>query len=435
MSHRIKPCQKVRGTIHLSGDKSISHRSVIISAIATGSTRIRNFSFSNDCKATINAMRSLGVSIKRLDNNTLLVNGVGLFGLKKPAQTINVGESGTTMRILAGLLCAQDFKTILDGKKGLRKRPMLRVIEPLRRMGADIQARRKGNDEYPPLRFSPVKLKPLSWKMSVPSAQVKSAIVFAGMYAGGISTIYESFRSRDHTERMLHFFKANIKVKGKKISIGRCELISPKSLRIPSDISSASFFIVLACVLKNSQITIRNVSLNKTRCGILDVLKKMGARIKIINRQKGCFESTGDLVVRSSRLRAVTVQEKDIPALIDELPILMVAASCAEGKTILKGVGELRVKETDRINSMVRNLSKMGVLVESKVLENKEVISIQGKASLKGGFFRSFRDHRTAMSMAIAGTAADSPSSIDEVSCVAKSFPDFFDTLKYLVVS
>lgn len=435
MPHRIKPCQKIRGTIHLPGDKSIAHRSVMVSAIAKGSTCIKNFSFSDDCKATINAIRLLGVKVQRLDNDTLLVEGVGLFGLTKPTRAIKVGESATTMRILAGLLCAQNFETTLDGSEGLRKRPMLRVLKPLRLMGAEICARKKSNDEYPPLRICPGKLKALHWKMPVASAQVKSAIILAGMYARGISTIYEPLRTRDHTERMLRYFKANIKVTRKKISIGHGELTSPKSIRIPSDISSASFFIVLACVLKNSHIAIRNVSLNQTRCGIIDVLKKMGGRIQIINQREKYGEPIGDLVVESSSLRAVTLEERRIPSLIDELPILMVAASFAKGTTILKGVGELRVKETDRISSMVVNLSKMGVLIESKLKGNKEVISIQGKAGVRGGSFRSFGDHRTAMSLVIAGLAANSPSSIDEVACVAKSFPHFLDILKHLVVS
>lgn len=435
MPHRIKPCQKIRGTMYLPGDKSIAHRSVIMSAIAQGETRIENFSFSDDCKATINAIRSLGVNVKRLDNDTLLVKGVGLLGLKKPTQTINVGESATTMRILTGLLCAQNFETTLDGKESLRRRPMLRLLKPLRLMGAQIHARKKGNDEYPPLRISPGTLKAMRWKMSVASAQVKSAIILAGIYARGISTIYEPLRTRDHTERMLCYFKANIKATGERISIGHGELISPKSIRIPSDISSASFFIVLASVLKNSHITIRNVSLNQTRCGIIDVLKKMGAHIQIINQREKYGEPIGDLMVRSASLRAVTVPERCIPALIDELPILMVAASFAKGTTIVEGVGELRIKETDRISSMVANLSKMGIFIESKLEENKEVISIQGKADVRGGSFRSFGDHRTTMSMLIAGLAASSPSSIDEVGCVAKSFPNFLDILKHLIVS
>lgn len=435
MPHRITPCQKIRGTINLFGDKSISHRSVIISALAHGATRIENISFSNDCMATIHAMRSLGVKIKRLGNDTLAVNGVGLFGLRKPRRTMNVGESATTMRILAGVLCAQNFVTTLDGKESLRKRPMLRVLEPLRRMGAEIQGRRRGNDEYPPLRISPAKLKALRWKMPVASAQVKSAILLAGMYAHGVSFVYEPVRSRDHTERMLRYFKATIKVTGRKISIGPCGLISPKSMRIPGDISSASFFIVLACILKNSCVSVRNVLFNQTRCGIVDVLKEMGGRIQITNKRQAYGEPVADLIIRSSLLKAVTVSEKRIPALIDELPILMVAASFARGTTVLEGVGELRVKETDRISSMVTNLSKMGVLIESKLKGNKEVIMIQGKPELKGGSFRSFGDHRTAMSMAIAGLAANSVSTIDEVACVAKSFPNFFEILKYLVVS
>lgn len=433
MPYQIKPCQKIRGSVSFPGDKSIAHRAVIISAIAMGSTLIKNFSFSDDCQATIKALRSLGVVVKEINARTLSVKGVGLFGLQAPRKTINVAESGTTMRLLAGLLCAQGFASILDGKKGLRKRPMHRVLEPLRVMGARISARKNGKDEYPPLRISPGRLKALRWTMSVPSAQVKSAILLAGMYAEGISTVLESIPTRDHTERMLRHFKARISVKGKSIRIAASTVTSPKELVIPGDISSASFFIVLACVLKDSRITIRDVCLNPTRCGIIEVLKKMGARIKVANRNPESFEPVGDLIVESSSLHGVVVKDHQIPSLIDELPILMVAACFAQGKTVLEGVGELRVKETDRINSMIQNLSKMGVCIETKHKGNKEVIIIEGWSGLSGANLKSFGDHRTAMSMVVAALGANSPSSIDNMRCVSKSLPGFFDILAQIV--
>ncbi|MFC1754340.1 3-phosphoshikimate 1-carboxyvinyltransferase [Thermoproteota archaeon] len=434
MSFLIKPCRKVHGILKLPGDKSISHRAIIISAIAKGNTRVKNFSFSDDCKLTLQAIRSMGVRIEKKSGGVLIVYGRGISGLKKPRHTIDVGESGTSMRLLIGLLSAQGFSSGIDGKAPLRKRPMLRVIRPLRLMGAEIKARKKGRDEYPPIDISPAQLRSLSWHMKIPSAQVKSAIMFAALYADKESRIYESILSRDHTERMLRYFKADIKTKAKRITIGPCSLVSPKNIYIPSDISSASFFMVAACLLKNSYVKIKNVCLNPSRSGIIEALKMMGASIKVIHTKRKYFDPYGDVVVRSSRLKAFKIGERLVPKLIDELPILMVAASLASGTSVFSGVGELKVKETNRIRSMVENLSKMGVSIETKVKANKEVIVIRGGRSLKGSYLKSFGDHRTAMSMIVAGLCADSPSRIDNINCISKSFPDFLKHLRHLIV-
>ncbi|NQU18913.1 3-phosphoshikimate 1-carboxyvinyltransferase [bacterium] len=429
MSYLIKPYQKIQGILNLAGDKSISHRAVILSSIAEGKTLIKNFSFSDDCKATLKAFKTLGVNIKKKNKDSLIVYGRGVFGLKKPKQTINLEESGTSTRILVGLLSAQNFSSKLDGKEPLRKRPMLRIVHPLRLMGAKIKAKVKNKDEYLPILISPNRLKSLSWRMSIPSAQVKSAILLAGLYAKGRTKVYEPVKSRDHTERMLKLFGANIEVKAKSIYISPSSLISPKKIYIPSDISSASFFIVLACLLNNSCIRINNLGLNPSRCGVIDVLKGMGAHIRIICKEKGHFEPIGDVIVRSSKLNGVIVSEDIIPRLIDELPILMVAASLARGKSVFKGIGELRVKETDRINSMVKNLSNMGVKIEMVVKKGKEVMTINGVNNLNGGLLKSFGDHRTAMSLIVAALLADSPSRIDDIKCISKSFPNFFKIL------
>ena len=435
MPYRIRPCQKIRGDILLAGDKSISHRAIILSSLAQGTTYIKNFGYSDDCIATINAMRALGVCIKKVDARTVKVIGVGRDGLRKPKGALFVGESGTTMRILCGLLCAQKFPSVITGKPSLLKRPMARITVPLRQMGAHIKGKKKKDNEYPPLHITPASLRAICWKMNVASAQVKSALMLAGLYARGCTRIHEPFPSRDHTERMLCLFKASIALKARSISIKQSHLESPQQLTIPADVSSAAFFVVLACLRKGSRIRIRDLVLNPTRFGAIEVLKKMGARIRIVNKPSNNFEPVGDIIVQSSRLRAVEVSERDIPRLIDELPILMVAAAFAKGETVFKGAGELRVKETDRVYSMAENLSKMGVSIEIKHKANKELIVIHGNENLWGASFCSFGDHRTAMSMIIAGLCADSPSSIDNTACIAKSFPNFFDYLKHLVVS
>lgn len=433
MTYLINPCQRAGGTLNPPGDKSISHRAIIISSIAKGKTTVKNFSLSQDCKATLVAFNSLGVKIKQIGKDSLIVYGVGKNGLKKPKHPLNLRGSGTTMRILIGLLSAQSFDSKLIAEKSLQKRPMHRVIEPLKLMGANIKARKINQEEYPPISISPSKLLPIKFKMNIPSAQVKSAILLAGLYAKGMTKIYEPHKSRDHTERMLKYFGAEIKIKEKNIYIKPSNLISPKKVIIPADISSAAFFIVLACLLKNSHIKIKNLCLNPSRCGVIDVLKKMGADIRIINRKNQYFEPMADVIVKSSKLNCIVINEGEIPSLIDELPILMVAASLAKGKSVFRGIQELRVKETDRINSMVNNLLRMGVKIKTRLKAKKEIVEIYGTKNLKGAQLKSFGDHRTAMSMVIAALLADSPSRIDDIKCISKSFPDFFKTLNQII--
>jgi len=436
----VKPISSCRGEITLLGDKSIAHRAIIISAVTSGKTTIKNFPTNKDCLYTVGAFKKLGIKII-YSSGTVTVNGRGLYGLKKPKGPILVGDSGTTLRLILGVLAGQNFAVTLTAGKSLAQRPMLRVTRPLRMMGTKIVARRASRvahrEEYPPITIKGGNLKPITYKMPVASAQVKSAILLAGLYAKGTTKIAEPAKTRDHTERMLKLFKAKIKLKQNKIVIkGNKELVSPRKIYIPGDISSASFFIVLTSILTNSQVLIRDISLNPSRIGIIKVLKRMGADIKVSKCQSvkvSRFEPMGNLLVKSSRLKGTVVRKEEITSLIDELPILMVAASVASGKTVLEGVSELRVKETDRIRSMSENLIKMGANIKIlRTLESEKIV-IQGVKELKGNRIRSFGDHRTAMSMVVAGLKAVGKTWIEDITCINKSFPDFLSHLKTLI--
>ncbi|MFA5356603.1 MAG: 3-phosphoshikimate 1-carboxyvinyltransferase [Candidatus Omnitrophota bacterium] len=435
----VKGSSRVKGNILLPGDKSISSRSIIISAISRGKTTIRNFSFGKDPLNTINVFRRLGVKIiSDRPSKTVIVFGSGLSGLKKPKGDIFTGDSGTTLRLTLGVLAGQDFSSTLTAGKSLSRRPMLRVTAPLRKMGADIKSRLgpcgSKMEEYAPITIKGGCLAPITYRLPVASAQVKSAILLAGLYANGKTRIIEPLKTRDHTERMLRLFKAGIKTGRHSIVIeNKGELRSPGRILIPGDISSASFLIVLTAILPGSSILIKNISLNPERSGIIGVLKRMGADIRISSRGMAGFEPIGNISVRSSQLKGAVINKKEIPSLIDELPVLMVAASFAKGKSVFKGVDELRAKETDRITSMTRNLKKMGVDIEVVNSAGSEKILIRGGAPLTGAKVSSFGDHRTAMSMIVAALAAEGATFIDDISCINKSFPDFLSLLKALI--
>ncbi|MFA5095719.1 MAG: 3-phosphoshikimate 1-carboxyvinyltransferase [Candidatus Omnitrophota bacterium] len=417
----------MRGIISLPGDKSISHRAIILSALSAGKTIIRNIALSGDILATVSAFRKLGIKI-RLDQASCRaqVSGKGLFGLKRPPAPIYIAESGTTFRLLLGLLAGQDFKAELRAGKALARRPMLRVIKPLRSMGARISG------GSPPITIQGSRLTGITYKLPVASAQVKGALLLAGLFAAGLTRLSEPIKTRDHTERMLGLFKAGIKIKGNTIILaGGKELASPGSLYIPADISSAAFFMVAASILPQSKILIRNVGLNPGRSGVISALKKMGGAIKI-SRPKLHYrgnEPMGDIQVSSSALRGIRIGKRRIPALIDELPILMVAACFAKGVSVFENAGELRVKETDRIRSMVTNLKKLGADIKVACSGGREDIIIKGGKALRGAQVRSFGDHRTAMSMVIAGLAAQGRTRVDDLSCINKSFPNFLKVL------
>ncbi len=435
----IKPAVFLNGELSVPGDKSIAHRAVIIGAISLGKVSIENFPFNKDCLSTLSAVKDLGIKVNK-SKQGLVVFGKGLWGLKKPQSPIFIKESGTTFRLLLGLLAAQGFNSKLLAGSLLSRRPMLRVISPLRMMGANIAAKCSlpvlPPEEYPPISIVGSKLAPIKYRMPVASAQVKSAILLAGLYTKGCTEIIEPLVCRDHTERMLKVFKSNISVKRNKIRIcGRKELLSPGKVYVPGDISSAAFFMVAAAIVPNSQIRIKNVSLNPTRTGVLNVLKRMGADIRVQAQGVSQGEPLGDLIVKHSQLKKTRIKNKEIPFLIDELPVLMVAACFAKGKSIFEGVKELRVKETDRIQSMCFNLKRMGAKIKVRKSGNNELIEIEGVKALNGAELKSFGDHRTAMSAIVAGLSANGTSHIDDIECIKKSFPGFLPVLKGLLPS
>ena len=466
----VKHAACVKGKIFLLGDKSIACRSIIISAISCGKTTVENFPPNKDCLYTIKTFKNLGIKITQNQNvkslpldpsfkciggstlsglkgigrttlrgKTITVFGNGLCGLKKPKGPIFVGGSGTTMRLTLGVLAGQNLAVTLTAGKSLSGRPMLRVTAPLRMMGATIKAKINQNreskiEEYPPLTIKGGYLKPITYRMPVASAQVKSAILLAGLYAKGKTCVIERVKTRDHTERMLRLFRAGIKINQNTIVIkGKKELVSPGRIFIPGDISSAGFFMVLGTILPNSRILIKDINLNPSRIGIIKALKRMGADIQVLGNGAAGFEPIGDIIIKSSKLKSAIIKKKEIPSLIDELPILMVAACFAKGESVFEGVGELRIKETDRIGSMSENLNKMGADIRVLKTPKSEKIIIQGRKGLIGAAVKSFGDHRTAMSMVVAGLAAEGKTRIDNISCINKSFPNFLSLLKTII--
>jgi 3-phosphoshikimate 1-carboxyvinyltransferase len=446
----FKKAFSVSGIFTLPGDKSISHRAVILGAIANGRTTVKNFPFNKDCLATVHILQKLGVTValepRGFGSGIVRVAGCGLHGLRQPGASLVVQESGTTFRLMLGLLAGQGFSVILKAGEPLKKRPMLRVTGPLRLMGARIEAVRlsKGaeEEEYPPVRIIGAALQQVSYTMPVASAQVKSALLLAGLYASGKTTVIEPVHTRDHTERMLRLFRADIAVSKKLTAAvitvgGKKELVAPGVISVPGDISSAAFFIVLASLVPGSKIRIKNVSLNPSRMGIIGVLKRMkaGVQLKRFPRKlSSSGEPSGDILASFSRLTGVVVKKREIPLLIDELPVLMVAACFAHGETVLEGVGELRVKETDRIRSMTENLKKMGAVIDIRATAEGENIVIKGGNGLDGARVKSFGDHRTAMSLIVAGLSARGRTRIDDVSCIEKSFPGFLRLLRKILV-
>lgn len=435
--YTIRPIEHIQAEINVPADKSISHRSIITSSIACGKTFIEPFLVSEDTLATLACVEKCGIKTKR-EGGSLTIEGKGRYFPAAGKISLFARESGTTMRIVSGVLCGQKgaaFK--FNAADSLLKRPMSRITQPLRMMGADIKGVFSNTEEYPPLDISAVKeLKPVKYSMPLASAQVQSSLIYASLYARGVTEIREPFLSRDHTERMLSIFGMKLRRRGKTIiSGGSAELNSPGELFIPGDFSSAAFFIVLGIILRNSRLVINKVNINPTRCGLLSVLRKMGGQIKVV-RKKNYYEPYADIAVESSQLRAAEVTEKEIPLMIDEIPVLAAAASRAKGVTRIWGIGELRVKETDRISSMVYNLNKAGVKAEAKkYVKNKKenwMLEIEGAKKLKAENFKSFSDHRTAMSMIVLAKSLEGVSCIDDVACIDKSFPQFIALMNSL---
>ncbi len=422
----ITPLKALSGSISLPGDKSISHRAIMISAISQGKSTIKNFLASEDCIHTIKAFQALSIDIS-INKDTVSVQGKGLRGLSAPTADIYLGNSGTSMRLISGILAGQTFRSTLTGDESLSNRPMYRIIEPLKLMGADIKG---GRDNCAPLTINGSKLKSISYKTKVASAQVKSAVMLAALYADGVTEIDEPVKSRDHTERMLSLFGGKLEIDDTKVKVYNAPDLKARSLTIPGDISSAAFFIVGALLVKGSKLEINGLLYNRTRLGFIDALNKMGADIKIRNKQFNGYEEVCDCIVESRGLKGIVIEKNVVPSLIDELPILMVAASLAEGETIIRGAGELRIKETDRINSMESTLKKMNANI--KVKSND--IFIKGREQLKGAKMTSHGDHRTAMSLVIAALCAHGESQINGVECINTSFPGFFSTLQSISV-
>ena len=419
---RVIPVERLSGEICVQGDKSISHRAVIIGSIANGTTIVTNFLTSEDCLATMKAFKAMGILIEEFDGNKLKIHGKGPNGLAEPPDVMDMGNSGTSARLLCGLLSAQPFFSVMTGDNSLRRRPMKRVTEPLRQMGARIWGRRGG--EYLPLSIQGGELKGFFHRMAVPSAQVKSALLLAGLFAKGRTTIEELLPTRDHTERMLEYCGVGLIRKGTTIAVEGGQSPSSRDIEIPGDISAAAFFIVGASMLKGSEIVIKGVGLNPTRTGIIDILRQMGASIEMDNLREMGGEPAGDIRVRSAPLKGVEIKGDIIPRCVDELPVLCIAAAIAEGETWIRDAAELRVKESDRIAGMAECLSSLGVEVETF----EDGMRIQGTKRLKGSMCNSRGDHRIAMSMAIAGLAAEGETLIEDTECINTSFPMFEET-------
>lgn len=416
----------LRGTIKIPGDKSISHRSVMLSSLAQSPVEITNFLNGADCRSTIACMRAMGVSIVE-NGDALLVTGRGLDGLLEPNNVLDAGNSGTTLRLLLGLLSSQRFPTMFTGDDSLRQRPMARVIEPLSKMGALIVGRNQNKNLPITILPSTKKLRGIEYEMPVASAQVKSAILLAALRAESPTTIVEPQPSRDHTERMLSAFGAKLARQSKTITIKPIEKLSaPPKIEVPGDISSAAYWIVPALIVEGSDVVIENVGVNETRMGLIDVLRSMGARIEERNRRWSGGEPSADLRVVHSKLRGVTLGGETIPRLIDEIPILAVAAAFAEGQTIINDAGELRVKESDRLKAIVDEFNR---LAPNSFWALGDSLMINGRAKMQSAQCLTRGDHRMAMSLSIFGAAAQGVE-LDDSDCVDISYPNFYDVLE-----
>jgi len=437
----VKKAEGLRGRVKVPGDKSISHRALLLGSIAEGKTRIQNFLPAADCLATLACVRALGIEVGRLSETELIVQGRGLRGLREPEDVLDCAGSGTTMRLLAGILAGQPFYSVLTGNEQLRRRPMGRIVEPLRRMGATVSGRDDGR--LPPLTIMGGNLHGIKYRLPVASAQVKSAILLAGLYADGPTVIHEPGPARDHTERMLAAmaegqtsnFKLQsskrkaLEVDGATITLRGGTRLSSLDIVVPGDVSSAAYFIAAACLVPGSRVAIESIGVNPTRTGFLDALREMGADILVGNQHEVSGEPVAEVVVRAGGLRGVEVRGDQVPRMIDEFPILAVAATQAEGQTVVRDAAELRVKETDRIANMAVELRKLGAHIE----ERPDGFVVEGPTRLMGTRVNSHGDHRLAMSLAIAGLIAEGETTIEGAECIADSFPGFEATLRALM--
>lgn len=421
MQKEVKKINKLKGEVIIPADKSISHRAVMFSSLAKGESRIENFSKGADCHSTLGVFKSLGVEAQFKDEKTLIIKSKGLIA---PQTDLDCGNSGTTMRLMSGILAGQNFDSVLTGDESLSKRPMGRVIKPLELMGAQIEGKMAGGQEgklMAPLRIRGTQLHGIDYVSELASAQVKSCILLAGLHAQGKTSFTEPHVSRNHTELMLEYLGARILCEGNKTTVEKSELM-PQVITVAGDISSAAFFIVAALIVPNSEIILKNVGLNPTRTGILDVVKSMGADIEILDEKIVSNELVGDIRVKYSELKACTIEGAIIPRLIDELPVIAVLATQAQGTTIIKDAQDLRNKESDRIKAVVDELKKLGANIE----ETPDGFIIEGKANLQGAAqVETYHDHRLAMSLYVAGLICENPILINGFEWVNISFPEF----------
>ncbi len=423
----IKRAKGLSGEVSIPGDKSISHRSIMLGSLAKGDTEVYGFLQGADCLSSIRCFSQMGIDIEN-DGNKVVIHGKGLHGLSKPSDELDVGNSGTTIRLMSGILAAQNFSVSATGDASIRKRPMERVMKPLRMMGADIKS--INDNGCAPLMINGSKLRGINYDSPVASAQVKSSILLAGLYAEGETSVTEPYVSRNHTELMLKDFGSNIVVNGKTATVNPVEELYAKRIDVPGDISSAAYFIAAGLITDNSQLTIKNVGINPTRDGMIEVCRMMGADIKIEEIDNGSAEPTADITVKTSSLKGCTIGGELIPRLIDEIPAIAVMACFAEGQTVIKDAAELKVKETNRIDTIVNNLKAMG----ADVIATDDGMIINGGKALHGAIIDSKLDHRIAMSFAVAGLNADGETEILGSECVDISFPGFYDLLNIIIV-
>lgn len=412
----IKKISNANGEVTVPGDKSISHRAVMLGSLAKGVSRISGFLKGADCLSTIDCFREMGINIE-VDGTDVTVEGKGLHGLSAPKKQLYTGNSGTTTRLLCGILSGQEFDTSITGDSSICKRPMKRVAEPLSQMGAKIVG------DYCPLTIHGTKLHGVEYQMKVASAQVKTALILAALYAEGETVIHEVEKSRDHTELMLKAMGASLDVDGLTIRVNKTDELIAQDIEVPGDISSAAFFMVLGAIMPNSCITIKNVGINPTRTGIIDVMKAMNTDIEIVNERIATGEPVADIIVRSSNLKGCEISGALIPRLIDEIPVIAVAAVFAEGETVIKDAAELKVKETNRIRAVVDEFTKCGI----DITETDDGMIIRKSENIKGADFKTYGDHRMAMSLTVLAQLLNGVSTLDDTDCVDVSYPNFFD--------
>ncbi|PGL40826.1 3-phosphoshikimate 1-carboxyvinyltransferase [Bacillus cereus] len=415
----------LNGKIVVPGDKSISHRSVMFGAIAEGTTKVSNFLLGEDCLSTIACFQKLGVKIEQ-SGNDVTIYGKGLHNLQEPKEVLDVGNSGTTIRLMLGILANTPFHSTIIGDTSIGKRPMKRVTEPLSMMNAQIDGRENG--QYTPLSIRGGKVKGMHYHSPVASAQVKSAVLLAGLQGEGVTTVTEPMQSRDHTERMLRAFGCTVDVNERTVSLQGGQQLKGADIEVPGDVSSAAFFLVAGAIVQNSKLVLGNVGLNPTRTGIFDVLTKMGALISIDNMRNEEFEPCGDITIETSKLKGIEIGGSLIPRLIDEIPVIALLATQAEGITVIKDAEELKVKETNRIDTVVDELGKLGAKIEA----TPDGMIIYGKQNLKGNTVNSHGDHRIGMMLAIASCIIDGEVKIENSDAVAVSYPNFFEQLAAL---